>query len=114
MNKRQRKKHRIAEFQELGFALRFCTPASWSRGEQDAFWNECIRRVEDLGLALGGGTGECWDVFVTTLRERGSVTVEQRQALLEWLGAQPGISAIQAGGLEDAWYDDAPPCGAAA
>lgn len=104
MNKRQRKKHHLGEFQELGFALRFCTPGSWSDDEQGAFWRECISRVEALGLAVGGGSGECWDVFVTGLRGRDSVTSAQRQALLDWLAAHPHVSEIRGGELEDAWY----------
>jgi len=104
MNKRQRKKHRLGEFQQLGFELRFGTPQDWTDAEQNAFWDECIARVESLGLAVGGGAGVTWDVFVTALRDRGSVTSEQRASLLAWLAAHPGVSQIEAGSLEDAWY----------
>jgi len=114
MNKRQRKKHRRGEFRELGFELRFCTPEAWSEDEQEAFWVECIRHVEALGLAVGGGSGVCWDVFVTGLRGRDSVSPAQRQALLDWLAAHPGVSKIWAGRLEDAWYPPITPNGAAA
>lgn len=104
MNKRQRRKHRLGEFRELGFELRFSTPGSWSEEGQDVFREECIDQVEALGLAVGGGTGIHWGVFVTALRDRGTVTAEQRQALLRWLAGRPELSELHAGVLEDAWH----------
>jgi uncharacterized protein YggL (DUF469 family) len=109
MNKRQRKKHRLGEFRQFGFELRFCTPKVWSGEDQGAFWHTCIARIEALGLSVGGGTGACWDVLVTGLRDRDTVTSEQRQALLAWLAARPDVSEIRAGELEDAWYPPARP-----
>ena len=104
MNKRQRKKYRLGEFRQLGFELRFCTPATWTDAEQGAFWDECIRQVEALRLAVGGGTGVCWEVFVTGLHDQDSVSPAQRQALLDWLAVHPAVSEIVAGQLEDAWH----------
>lgn len=104
MNKRQRKKHRLGEFQELGFELRFCTPATWSDAEQGTFWDACIGEVEALGLSVGGGVGTCWEVYVTGLKPRASVTPEQRSALMAWLTAHPAVSEVRAGALEDAWH----------
>lgn len=108
MNKRQRKKHRLGEFQELGFSLRFCTPADWSEDQQLDFWGAAITQTEALGLSVGGGTGTCWDVNVTTLPARGTVTPAQRQGLVDWLTAQPAITELRAGPLEDAWHEGAP------
>lgn len=104
MNRRQRKKHRRGEFQQLGFELRFCTPADWSDAEQTSFGDVCIRKVGAFELAVGGGTGVCWNVFVTGSRNRDSVTPAQREALLGWLAAHPAVSDIRPGELEDAWY----------
>lgn len=104
MNKRQRKKHHLGEFVQLGFELRFCTPADWSDESQVAFWDACIGQVEALGLAVGGGTGVCWNVFVTGSRNHDSVTPAQRHALVGWLTAHPAVSEIRPGELEDAWY----------
>ena len=108
MNKRQRKKHRLGEYQELGFELRFCTPADWSGSQQLDFWDAAIRQIEALGLSVGGGTGTCWGVYVTTLAARGTVTSAQRQALADWLAAHPAVTDLRAGPLEDAWYESAP------
>jgi hypothetical protein len=108
MNKRQREKHRLGEFQELGFELRFCTPAGWPDAQQLDFWDAAITQVEALGLSVGGGTGTCWDVYVTSLADRGTVTPAQRQALVDWLAAQPAVSELRASPLEDAWHEGAP------
>lgn len=106
MNKRQRKKHRLGEFQELGFELRFHTPEHWTDDEQGAFSDACIRQVEALGLCVGGGTGTDWEVFVCGFAERATVTAAQRQTLIDWLAAHPDVSQIAAGPLVDAWWDD--------
>lgn len=113
MNERQRKKHRSGEYQELGFDLRFCTPAGWTESQQREFFDVVIARIEALGLAVGGGIGACWDVFVTSRAERGSVTPGQRLAIAEWLAAQTAISGLRAGPLVDSWHTAAPVRGAA-
>lgn len=104
MNRRQRKKRRLGEFRELGFELRFRTPDAWTDQERNGFWDACIECMEALGLAVGGGTGRCWDVFVTSASERASVMPEQRQALLDWFEDQAVVSDVRAGDLEDAWH----------
>lgn len=109
MNRRQRKKHRLREFQELGFSLHFRTPADWQVVDRDAFLDAAIAEVERLGLELGGGTGEIWDVYVSGAGPRATVTSGQRAALLEWLAATGHVSDVYAGPLEDAWHATAPP-----
>jgi uncharacterized protein YggL (DUF469 family) len=104
MNRRQRKKVRRREFQEFGFDLQFCTPNAWSDAQQDAFWQECILRIEAFGLCVGGGCGTCWDVFVTALGSRATVTPDQRTALVRWLSAHPSVTLVKAGELVDAWH----------
>lgn len=107
MNKRQRKKHRLGEFQELGFELRFCLPTDWSDAQEFAFWDSAIAEIERLELSVGGGAGACWEVYVTALLARGTVTPAQRQALVDWLATQP-VTGVYAGPLEDAWHDTVP------
>lgn len=108
MNKRQRKKHHLGEFQELGFKLRFRTPADWSEGQQFEFLDAAIAQIEALGLSVGGGTGTCWDVYVSAFAERGTVTAAHRQALVDWLASHPAVSELEPGPLEDAWHAGAP------
>ena len=105
MNRRLRKKHRVGEFTERGFELRFAIPTHWDETEQLRFWDRAIERIESLGLAVGGGVGTRWDVFVTRLADRGSVSRAQRQALMESLAADPDVSALHVGPLVNAWSD---------
>jgi uncharacterized protein len=103
MNRRQRKKARLGEFIELGFELTFALPSAWSDADTDGFSDRAIDKIESLGLSVGGGTGHVWDVFVTAFAPRTSVTESQRQALLNWLNADPAVSALRVGPLSDAW-----------
>ncbi|MEQ1731030.1 MAG: YggL family protein [Vicinamibacterales bacterium] len=104
MNRRQRRKHRTGEFQELGFDLQFTTPAAWSDEQQLAFWNALIDEVEKRGMSIGGSSGEPWEVFVTGV-DHASVTPVERQAIVDWLTAREGVANLEAGPLEDAWTD---------
>lgn len=104
MNRRQRRKHRTGEFQELGFDLQFSTPASWNDDQQLAFWNAMIDEVEKRGLSVGGSSGETWEVFVTAT-SHASVTPDERQAIIDWLAAREDVTNLEAGPLEDAWTD---------
>ncbi len=104
MNRRQRRKHRTGEFQELGFDLKFSTPAAWTDAQQLAFWNAMIDEVEKRGLSVGGSSGETWDVFVTAA-SHASVTPDERQAISDWLTSREGVTNLQVGPLEDAWTD---------
>jgi uncharacterized protein len=97
MKRRLRKKHRVGEFAECGFELHFSLPSHWDEAEQLRFWDRAIGRIESLGLAVGGGVGATWDVFVSCLAGRGSVAPAQQQALVDWLAAEPDVSALQAG-----------------
>lgn len=104
MNRRQRKKHRRGEFAEYAFALRFTLPSQWAEAEQLQFWDRAIAQIESLGLAIGGGVGASWDVFVIGLGGRHSVSPARRQALITRLAADPDVTALEAGPLVDAWY----------
>lgn len=104
MNRRQRRKHRTGEFQELGFDLQFKTPAAWTDEQQLAFWNALIDEVEKRGMSIGGSSGEPWEVFVTGA-DHASVSPDERQAIIDWLGARQGVTELEAGPLEDAWTD---------
>jgi uncharacterized protein YggL (DUF469 family) len=88
--------------QRFGFELSFRTPDGWDDAERMAFWDACIRHIEHLGLAVGGGTDLWWTVFVTSTREGNSVTPSQREALLAWLQAHPAVLQVLAGELVSA------------
>ena len=106
MNRRQRKKLRRGEFQECGFAVQFVLRTCETESQIDAFWDIAVAQIESLGLAIGGGTGRRWDVFVTTLSERGSVSKAKRAALNAWLENRPEVATLRVGALVDAWVAD--------
>ncbi|KZE27357.1 YggL family protein [Crenobacter luteus] len=100
LNRRQRKKRHVAEFQELGFALSVSFHTPLDEAARDAYFDALIGTVEGLGLAYGGGdTGG----FVT-VSGRGSVSPAQRDSLLAWLRGWPAVAEARAGDWQDAWY----------
>lgn len=104
MNKRLRKKLRIGEFRELGFELRLTLVPDLSEGAvQEALDDFMCDAIEDQDLAVGGGFGEHWNFFVTSMRP-GSVTDEQRERVLGWLEKDPRFARVEASPMMDAWY----------
>ena len=104
LNRRQRKKYHLGEFQEMGFALRWTHHTLLNEPEIYAFFDQFIPMIEarnmccSCGLAPEGGDG-----FVATLG-RGTVSPEDRIAVLEWLRANPVVASADAGDLVDNWY----------
>jgi uncharacterized protein YggL (DUF469 family) len=109
LNRRQRKKLRVGEFQELVFkvSIRFGQPME---GPQfDAFMDGFIDLVESRRLAAGGGGGGLEAEWVVSTWNRGSTTEEDRRAVLDWLLSHPEVAGAEAGTLQDGWYgEDAP------
>jgi uncharacterized protein YggL (DUF469 family) len=101
-SKRLRKKLRIEEFQELGFAVGFRLSNELSPKDRDAFWIGFIEQIELRGLAFGGNE----EGYVTKFG-RGSATEEDRAAIRAWLEARPEVGSVALGDLEDAWYGHA-------
>lgn len=101
LNRRQRKKHHVAEFQELGFVLSVSFHAPLGEAARDAYFDALIETVEGLGLAYGGGD----TVGFVTVFGRGSVSPAQRDSLLAWLRGYPAVAQAEADELTDAWYD---------
>lgn len=112
LNRRQRKKLRLGEFQELGFeaSATFCIPFQYDDGVYDAFLVAFIDFIESRDLLFGGMGGAFplakTDAFVTTSK-RGSTTDEDRHAVLAWLQARPEIAHAQVGEFIDAWHGGA-------
>lgn len=106
LNTRQRKKLRVAEFQELAceIELAFASPLDDS-GYAD-FINDFIDFAEARGLLLSAFGGRLpiarTDGLVSA--ERGSVSEEARATLVAWLQARAEVSSVEAGPLRDGWY----------
>lgn len=99
-SKRLRKKLRIEEFKEYGFAVSFRLSESLSPKAADDFWSAfLVELIERRGLAFGGGE----EGYVTKFG-RGSATEEDREAALKWLNERSGVERVAVGALEDAWY----------
>lgn len=105
MRKRLRKKLRLGEFAELGFELRLTTKAGLVEDQlEDAIDRFIGEAIEARDLAVGGGgNGELWHFFVTRAGT-GSVSGEERAAVVAWLEADGRFAKVEASPLLDAWY----------
>ena len=102
-SKRLRKKLRIDEFKEYGFAVSFRLSDSLSPKAKDDLWALFIAElIEKRGLAFSGNE----EGYITKFG-RGSATEEDREAVSAWLTERPGIDRVTIGPLEDAWYGHA-------
>ena len=97
MKKRLRKKLHKGEFRELGFELDYDYTGDLEGEPFDQFWGDWIRMIESLGLECGGGGAGPQSYFIIKY-------VEQRQAVIDWLGKHPDIANVTAGQLRGAWY----------
>lgn len=107
LNRRQRKKLHVGDFQELVFEvlIRFRSPLE--EGSYNAFLDEFVALIESRHLAVGALGGRV--PFVETdgivlAWGRGSPTDEDRQAVVDWLRQHPEVAAAEAGEFVDAWY----------
>ncbi|MDR2188011.1 MAG: YggL family protein [Azonexus sp.] len=104
LNRRQRKKLRVGEFQELVFevSIRFGQPMEGL--QLDAFVDGFINLVESRRLVAGGGGGRLEAEWVVSTWGRGSTTEEDRRAVLDWLLSHPEVAGAEAGVFVDGWY----------
>jgi uncharacterized protein YggL (DUF469 family) len=104
MRRRLRKKKRVGEFMELGFAVTATLRSGLSHDDVDAFADRWIDAVELRRLAYGGACGGdgTLDGFVT-LMGRGSATEADRRALMACLDADDAVVRHDVGALRDAW-----------
>lgn len=107
LNRRQRKKLRVGEFQELGFWVELKFKTALDDAALDAFCDAVYPALAAQGLQIGGLGG--WlplaetDGFVGTLG-RGSVSEAQRAAAAAWLKAYPAVAQVRVSAWVDAWY----------
>lgn len=107
MNRRQRKKLRLGEFQELVFEISVVFNTALTLADWDLFIDDFCEYVASQGLGLGGFGGrmplsatEGW----IHKRGRGSPTEEQRQALITWLSFRPEVQTALLGAMVDTWH----------
>lgn len=102
--RRLRKKLRVGEFQELGFAIDFRFDKQLYTLDQAL--DHWIEFVESQGWGFGGGGGEGSDILSGYLAsfERGTLGEDDRERARQWLDSQHGFTCIQCAELSDAWH----------
>ena len=104
MRKRLRKKLRLGEFTERGFAIGFVLLAqAGSDAALDIIDALLAQAIEPLALALYAGGDHVWSGFVTAMGRR-SVTEDEKASVLAWLHSRLDIDHVRAGPLIDAWH----------
>ncbi|WP_163132580.1 YggL family protein [Agarivorans sp. Alg241-V36] len=102
-SRRLRKKLYLEEFAVFGFICA-CDLDETEAGF-DLFLDELVDVVEARGLIIGGGgSAKEFAAFVASQQRYGSATEEDRQAVEQWLSAQPRTSQVVIGKLIDANY----------
>ena len=103
-NRRQRKKMHLAEFQELGFLVKFQftegTGIDQIDNTVDRFIDEVIR---PNGLAYEGSGYLHWEGLVC-LEKLGKCDESHRELVQKWLEAN-GLIEIEVSSLFDIWWD---------
>ncbi|GAB3498064.1 YggL family protein [Curvibacter fontanus] len=101
-SRRLRKKLRIAEFQQLGFDYSIVWSQLPTVSQQDRFINGFLEEIiVARDLLLGGGCTE--GAIVGAVQ---NPTELDRDAVLSWLRAIPGVVKVHVGPLVDAWHGD--------
>lgn len=107
LNRRQRKKLRLGEFQELIFEVRVAFREPLDEAAYDRFIDGFIDFIESRKLLVGGMGGRLplaeTDGMIAA-RGRGSPSDEDRRAVLAWLEARPEVVQAEAGEFVDAWH----------
>jgi uncharacterized protein len=106
MNRRQRKKRRVGEFQEFVFAFRLATHAPLSASEFAGFSTEFGRFVDGHGPIVGGMARLEQDGAIfgsVASRDRGSPTEANRVAVEAWFSARAEVASVEVGSMFDAW-----------
>lgn len=99
-SRRQRKKLHVGEFQEFGFAFK----TQLNEGtHDDAFIDALLAEaLEPRGLEFGGWASG----GLVTKAVRGSVSAEDREAVIAWLRARTDLQSARVSELVDVWYTD--------
>lgn len=107
LNRRQRKKLHVGEFQELVFDVRMAFRQPLDEATHSTLLDAFIAMIETRGLIVGGLGGRLpltRTDGVIAARGRGSPTEADRQAVLDWLTKRPEVERAVAGEFVDGWY----------
>lgn len=107
LNRRQRKKLRVGEFQEFIFQVAVTFKSAMDAADHDAFIDSCIGFMDAKGLSMWGMGGRLpisETVAWIQKRGRGSPAQSDRDALVTWLLERPDVATAIAGAFEDGWH----------
>ena len=110
-SRRLRKKLHLGEFQELGFEFYFEFKEELSEELDedeldgiDHFLDEFETCLETIGLSFTGVTNAVRCTGFITAGYRKTVSVGERQTVIDWLSNHGNIHEIDVLPLVDAWY----------
>lgn len=107
LNRRQRKKLRVAEYAEYVFEVRLWFEKPLEDAGFDQFLNAFIEMIESRDLRLSGMGGllplKKTDALIHASRRR-SPTAQDQHAVMIWLGQRAEVARAQVGDRVDAWH----------
>lgn len=107
MNRRQRKKLRLQEFQELIFTVRAKFDRPLDESAYEPLLDDFIAFIESRDLGVGGMGGRLPLVATEGVIQawtRRSPTEEDRQAVVAWLSSRPEVVEASADDFVDGWH----------
>lgn len=107
LNRRQRKKLRAGEFQELAFEVEIRFNQALDEAAFDKFLDNFIEFIESRHLLIAGLGGRLplqeTDGIIST-QGRGSATDNDKNAVRDWLIQRPEVANADTGAFVDGWY----------
>lgn len=107
LNRRQRKKLRVGEFQEFIFQLDATFKSSMDAAAYEAFIDAFTDFADAKGLSVWGMGGSLPITQTGAWIQksgRGSPAQTDRDALVTWLQERPDVATAVAGDFEDGWH----------
>jgi uncharacterized protein YggL (DUF469 family) len=107
LNRRQRKKLRVEEFQEYVFEVRVWFGQAMTNVAYDQFLDTFIEMIESRNLYVGGMGGtmplDVTDGMIGAVGHK-SPTVDDQNTVSAWLQQRSEIVKIEVGNRFDAWH----------
>lgn len=107
MRKRLRKKLRKGEFKELAVEFIIVFRGDLFTPEYESCIDDLFSFAEALGVELGGSEypqEKRVDFIGSALKKRGSISLEQREKILNWLEAHEEVIEVRGSQLFDLCY----------
>lgn len=109
LNRRQRKKNHLGEFQEWGLSIAAPLVGCDTDATMDAFIDDFLAVVESHKLMFGGGFGTASVAELDGVLAkpwRGSMMQAQAESVMAWLAADGRVDAVTSCIWIDSWHGD--------